>query len=633
MSDPHQVSYDQPTKNDARRLALSHAVELITSRRENAAIVPADHTKRIRDHLLQDECYGDRAVALACKLKDLESWRSFRLQAVGSRAPSEITVAYLAGPEPSNDLSVLLELGVRPENIWAFEIDEETADAGLEELRELRARGIKFIPVGIEDFFIGTPRRFDIIYFDACGAFPSKESNTVRAIATMFRYSALAPLGVLVSNFACPDTSQPGVLDRYSFLIGAYLYPKSFMESKNGGSIEGPPAHGYVFNYSPSAGDEIDDDDPPQDFIDEVKANFEHYYGQFITRSLMDLATIIAPMSRLMSGDLWRVAFDADLKSSIKRGKRLVVFKPEAEVCIGQETSATFPEVPADADGADQTELESLPTEDWETDGDAICDPNFFSLIWTLAACGRYAGATEFAAVRKGAESLIRTWRGGLVGKVEQNELEAEGRKLEDLVALFYAWRHDKSLWTPAMKRIGDFPYQDDMPMLCDVPTSEIGFYPVFAQLAYPAHPNVRECKRLRYVAEGKVTSMFMDVIAFDECRYVHDWISALHLTPEDWEDLSSQLTFRFALDGIAREKRWMGDDFLYGCHAVGESDVFPMSDLEPRLDLSPPGRPLAAPPSSDADRTAAAHLRPPGVTEGLTRRATVFRPRIPRRK
>src|SRR3546814_1789870 len=71
-------------------------------------------------------------------------------------------------------------------------------------------------------------------------------------------------------------------------------------------------------------------------------ANFEHYYVQFITRSLMDLATIVAPMSRLMSGDLWRVAFDADLKSSIERGKRFVVFKPdvaegeEAETDIGQ---------------------------------------------------------------------------------------------------------------------------------------------------------------------------------------------------------------------------------------------------------------------------------------------------------
>ena len=70
-----------------------------------------------------------------------------------------------------------------------------------------------------------------------------------------------------------------------------------------------------------------------------------------------------------------------------------------------------------------------------------------------------------------------------------------------------------------------------------------------------------------------------------------------------------NQHTFRFALDGIAREKRWMGDDFLYGCHVVGESKEFPMSDLEPRLDLSPLGQPQAMPPSSDDDGATTSQL------------------------
>jgi hypothetical protein len=48
------------------------------------------------------------------------------------------------------------------------------------------------------------------------------------------------------------------------------------------------------------------------------------------------------------------------------------------------------------------------------------------------------------------------------------------------------------------------------------------------------------------------------------------------------------QLTFRFALDGIVKDKRWFGEDFLYGCHVVGWSSDFPMSDLKPREDLSP---------------------------------------------
>lgn len=587
MPDPHQAAYDQPTKAKARRRALTHAVQLVTSRRDAAAIVPADHPERIRDYLLKSENSGDRAAARACKSEDLESWRNFRATAVGVRTPSEITVAYLAGPEPENDLAVLLELGVRPENIWAFEVDKKAAAVGLKTLRDLRARGIKFIPISIEDFFIGTPRRFDIIYFDACGAFPSKDSNTARVLASAFRHSALAPLGVLVSNFARPDISRPEELARYGFLIGAYLYPKSFLESEDGGSVEGPQADGYLFNSSADVVAEWDDD-PPKDFIDEVKANFEHYYGLFITRSLMDLATIVAPMCRLLAGDIWKIAFNDDREAAINRGKRLVIFNPEAFASseddgTDQDSRVTAADVPSAEDNSMETtaDVEGPAARALDSDGDAIVDSDLFSLIWTLAACGFYPIDQNFGPVPKNAESLIKTWRGGLVGKA--------GGTLEDLMAIYYAWRHDQTLWTPAMQRIGKFPYWKNMPFLCDVATPEIGFYPAFAQLAYPAHPNVREAERFRYVAEGKVTPMFMDVIVFDECRYIYDWISALHLTPEDWDDLSTQLTFRFALDGIAKDKRWMGDDFLYGCHAVGECEEFPMSDLEPRVDLSPP--------------------------------------------
>ena len=605
MTDPQNASYDQPTKNEARREALSHAVELVTTRREDAAIVSADHPERIRDHLLNSTTHRDSDAARSCSADDLESWRSFRLNSIGTRTRAEITVAYLAGPEPRNDLLVLLELGVRPENIWAFEIDKKAADVGLEELRDLRARGIKFMPVGVEDFFIGTPRRFDVIYFDACAPFPSKDS--VRAIATMFRHCALSQLGVLVSNFSCPDVSRPADLERYSFLVAAYLFPKSFLESEEGGSVEGPPAYGFEFNISAEDLEEYGDDEhPSKGFMDEVRANFERYYGLFITRSLMDLATIIAPMSRLMAGELWKIAFNPPAEDAIERGKRLVIFKPDA---FSDGESVDGEDQPTEADGANAREdvedtaehdldAECLEENDLDFDGDAIVQPDFFSLIWTLAACGRYDTDVNFSTVPQVAESLIKTWCGALTGKVG-------GRAVDELLAIFYAWRHDQSLWTPAMQRIGQFPYREIMPFLCDVPTSELGFYPAFAQLAYPAHPNVRETKRFRYVAEGKKMTMFMDVIAFDECRYVYDWISALHLTPEDWEDPSAQLTFRFALDGVAADRRWMGDDFLFGCHSVGECAEFPMSDLDLRIDLSPHAPAQGLPTSADEDGSA----------------------------
>jgi hypothetical protein len=136
------------------------------------------------------------------------------------------------------------------------------------------------------------------------------------------------------------------------------------------------------------------------------------------------------------------------------------------------------------------------------------------------------------------------------------------------------------------MRAIADFPYKDLMPFLCDWPTNEIGFYPCFAQMAYPAHPNIKETRRFRYVAEGKVTPMFLDVLAFDQCRYVYDWLSGMLLMTDDWFDLSSQLVFRFALDAIVKERRWFGDDFLFGCHVVGEGTAFPGATLSARMEL-----------------------------------------------
>lgn len=601
MSQTQPPAYDQPTKALARRRSLTHAIELVTSRREAAAIVPADHVERVRHALLDSDTRGDAWAGDNCNPEDIDSWRSFRTAAIGTRTPQEVTVAYLAGPEPHNDLEVLLELGVRPENIWAFEVDKKIAAQGLDTLRNLKARGVKFIPASIEDYFISTPRRFDIIYFDACGPFPSRNSDTARVLATLFRHSALAPLGVLVSNFARPDINKPEELARFGFLVGAYLYPKSFLESEDGGSVEGPEAYGFLFNPSAEVTDEWGDGASPADFLDEVKANFERYYGLFITRSLMDLATIVAPMARLLSGDLWKIAFDKDLTAAIARGRRLVIFNEEAfaggdddeadaEVAGAVQLNAedveklALDEVATDPVQISDDAIAQLAGADYvDSDGDAIVHPDFNSLLWTLAACGYYPVDVNFREPPADAKTLFNPWRNALIGKPAGG-----GHPLEDLMAIYYAWRHDPQLWSEAMRRIADFPYREEMPFLCDVPTEELGFYPAFAQLAYPTHPNVRETRRFRYVAEGKQTPMFMDVIAFDECRYVYDWLSALHLTPEDWGDLSAQLTFRFALDGIAKDKRWMGDDFLYGCHVVGEDAAFPTSDLQLREDLSP---------------------------------------------
>lgn len=69
-----------------------------------------------------------------------------------------------------------------------------------------------------------------------------------------------------------------------------------------------------------------------------------------------------------------------------------------------------------------------------------------------------------------GAKKLIRDWHNALVGKLPIQHIN----DLKDLVAVYYAWRHDQSLWSEAMLEIGQFPYRERMPFLCDVPTSKL---------------------------------------------------------------------------------------------------------------------------------------------------------------
>ncbi len=237
MANSH--TYDQKVKAKARRIALKRAIELVTSRRDVAAVVPADYVRRVRRAKRRGSPY-DAAAVSALRRGDIRNWERYRGEVIGRRKASEITVAYLAGPDPENDLSELLRLGVRPENIWAFESRERDARLGHERLAKRAARGVKFLHIDIEDFFIGSSRRFDVIYVDACDSLPKAS----RLLVTLFQHAALAPLGVLVTNFSKPDMTNPDLLDKHVHAIAAYLYGKDFLDLAPGDRRDRCMLHG-----------------------------------------------------------------------------------------------------------------------------------------------------------------------------------------------------------------------------------------------------------------------------------------------------------------------------------------------------------------------------------------------------
>ena len=550
-------TYDQDTKKRARRVALERAVKLVTTRRNAAAIVPQDHVRRVwRAKLKSGSRYDAEAVSVV-RPDDIANWERYRRNVIGKRKPEEITVAYLAGPEPSNDLEELLNLGVRPENIWAFESKGSDAKAGHAQLARRATRGVKFLHIDIEDFFVGSPRRFDIIYIDACAPLPAE----ARLLVTLFRHAALAPLGVLITNFSKPDETNEDQLEKNVHAIAAYLYGKDFLDLKNGGWTDGAAAHGYVMSQSEILPLEDGEDAPEWNdrlFQDVVREEFAHYYGSFVTRHIMDIAALIAPMARLANTKFWKQLSSQPIEVAAKRGREMLVW-PDVD----------------DKDGAD-FDFEAEPVA--LKGGEAISEAGTHSLLKSFELCGAYGSLPARDGLAQNLAGFIHSWMQALRGK-DQGKMTGA-----DLAAAYYGLRGDTELQSDGLRRATEYTYRK-MSFLCDVPNADIGFYPAVAQLAHPSHCNVREARRYRYTA--KTNEMFLDVLPFDECRYVYDWLSVFSLVPGDWADESDQLIFRFAIDGIAKSTRWYQSDFLHGCHSIGTHGKFSADELPRRRNLS----------------------------------------------
>ena len=562
-------TYKQPIKQTARTNALTHAVDLLTKRREQCAILPANYISKVIAKMKdRDDDRNYQLASSSVNWKDIDSWQSFRTSAIGSRSPSDLTVAYLSGPEPTNDLETLINLGVRPENIWAFEVDGEVFTSALKDIERSNLRGVKLMEVSIEDYFLSTPRRFDIIYFDACGPLPSKEKKTTQAIVNIFRHSALAPLGVLITNFSVPDVSKEHVIENYSRLVASYLYPKRSLDTfdKPERTItDDAQAHGYSLPLCMAQYDEKEWYEKDKDFLLLVKKKFSSYYGSFLTRHIVDIASIVAPAMRLLSSPLKNQIL-SDVEQAAARGLRFA--KVETNDSRGFEVE--------DDDVSDMTPM----------DGSAYDDaPSHYSLLHTMAVCRQLEGTDTFDAISDVTKKFCADWKKQLAGKPNNAK---DVPTADKAICCFYALRHDKKMWATPLQRLASFDYWKEMRFLCDVPTEELAFYPAFSQVAYPAHNNVKETRRFSYVAEGKNTTMMLDVLPFDECRYVYDWLSTAPLIGNDWKDQSRQLVFRFALDGIAKNFHNYQDDFLFGCHVVGiDNDQFKPSLYRLREKLS----------------------------------------------
>jgi hypothetical protein len=517
--------YSEPEKVLARQLALQYAVELLTSRRDEAAVVPQDYVDRVHDVLLANK-FDSQHVNLFDK-RVAQAWQQLRGGVVGTKTPKDLTVAYLAGPEPLNDFRELVSLGVHPYNIWAFESENEVFQAGLQRVKQSEFPLLKLQKGSLDSFIQAVPRTFDLIYVDACGPLPSRDQRTLRTLANVFRYARLSSPGVLITNFACPDIHSGNQADDYSSLISTYLWPKPFLESgkKRWNLTDGARAHGIL---------PMKCEGEPY-FFDEVKNKFEFYYGQYITRQIFDLASFIAPWTRFANSEMWSSLFSLKPKDLVSRARGLQHFDADQDF------------------------------------GDFIVDPDMAPIGWSFTA---FANNNDENYPRDGpSNKLVQSWKDHLAGSPPSSVDAATAALAYEVLRSrsVEKSRTSDSIFTPALTEVmEELAYLGQMPMFCDVPTEALVFYPILAQYMLPAIYNTELTRRYSYIGRGKQTRMFLDIIPFDNCRYVFDWLPTPHLVSGSFAFRSQQLVYRYALDALAKNCLRYNPDYLFGGNVVG---------------------------------------------------------------
>jgi hypothetical protein len=261
-----EESYDQPEKKQARWLALCHAVESLTIYRDSSPVVTLDHfrhgLKFVCDSIEETNKSGSTCFPVPHEQVEekAKSFEELHASRVGEKSAGELQVLFLCGPEPMNDLEVMVELGIKPENVWAVESDKETFKQAVETLSD-SGYGIKIYRGNLQQFFEIVPQQFDIVYFDACGTVLNPKPQTLDVLRQLFERQRLTPLGVLISNFsqANPDGKS---LAEWTKRLGSWFFSRDGWEG-----------------------------DSPEAYWKHVAENLENYYSNFVSHFVIELVS------------------------------------------------------------------------------------------------------------------------------------------------------------------------------------------------------------------------------------------------------------------------------------------------------------------------------------------------------
>jgi hypothetical protein len=507
--------YNQPLKKLVRQRLLRHAVEALTIKRQQSAVVSdtqffsmLEYCRNfIRKHT------NTRVDIQATVEPAARQWHQLQQSRIGKKEPGELQVLYLCGPNPLNDLKVFVELGIAPYNVWAVESEAELFEIARQELLESElGRGVKLHLGSLHQFFKIVPQQFDLIYFDGCGPLFKGKPNTSLVIRELFINQRLAPLSALITNFTAAELEDKGRFGanwprRLAAWYGAwYLDPPNTGDS---GQLE----------------ERMLDEALTERYYAHIATHFDEFYSDFISRFIIEFTSSLLPW--------WR---SVGLPAARKE-----YFAPEPELKAAIAASLSNPPLEPQHKGLPLSEL-------FKDVGHAQLAKEAYPHLWTAHLSSEILPDND----------PFRDF---------YNKEQIEGIKLAEaikavsLVNNFYEseieWaKHNRQACSPALANLlKTFKWFDSsgerwFKMFCDIPMPNLMVDLLMGLYGYPYHTNINSLLRLSYTA--KTRPMYADVFVFDQARYLYDLVSPLSLFKPELS-FGEQLVLRICMDAINR--------------------------------------------------------------------------------
>ncbi len=506
--------YRETEKIQVRDAALSYAINTLTIDRHRCTVARKNYVKEIKEEVLKVGNSYDKELASQLDESEILQWDKFYDSIIGTKSASDLRVAYLSGPNPENDVEVLVSYGILPENIWAFESDNKTYNNATISALNSKFPFVKIYKGRIENYLKILPFKFDIIYLDFCSTIASKK--TLSVIKEIFNHNKLNSPGTLITNFSLPHESEENnsYRNKLNLLAANYLFPKTFTEeyeNLGGGFIDSAECSGIDF----------------KEFLAILKDNEDTFYSQLITRLLYDIPGVILPYQKLSSN------------------------KSIVDLFFKNFNKSSF-------------------NEDYYED--IMCFPNDNSLLW---------GLSDFWVHNKEFNEVLDNVKRQISLNGDVNDLTES----IELVSYFISEGLQDNLHSDKLEKIRNKWKMHSSHIFCDVFLFHQFKDILIGQLTSPYFYNVEYTKRWKYKA--KKTDMFLDVVTYDQCRYIFDWMPTLDMFEESVNDIQRQLSLRFAMDSISKQRRWYNEEFFSGTAIVDQGTKnFEAQELEKRIEI-----------------------------------------------